>query len=121
MTNEEIAKRISQATSAYANVTIEQWQYIDDMANGLEGQILCDIQDAIFEQYKNELIETLVAIAGLKPDKQPKEINTDIYAGMLRGIRIASFREIARHAKKVIGQAQAKNGISAKPSANPFI
>jgi hypothetical protein len=125
MTNDEIAKIIAKAATAFSEVTIEQWQYIDELAQGLEGQILCFIQDKMFEHYRNELIETLIAGAALKPGEQPKDINCDIYAGLLRGIRIASIRDIAKRARQHVEAAkkaeEGKAGNTSKLPSNPYV
>jgi len=125
MTNEEIAQRIAKSSTAYANVTLEQWQYIDDLFQGIDGQILCAIQDGLFEQYRDEMVNALLKIAGGASGMVPKEINCDIYAGLLRGIQIASIRDIAKHAKQAIEQErkkqEAKAGNHSKLPANPYV
>lgn len=125
MTNEDIARNIARAASAYAGVTLEQWQYIEELAGGLEGKILSDIQDGIFEHYSRELIQGLIAIAGGRPGQAPKEVNCDIYAGLLRGIQIASLKEIAKFAHSAIERERKKtetraNGNTQLP-ANPYV
>ena len=121
MNNEQIAKQVGM----FANVSIDEWAMIDELAQQLHGEVLVKIQGQILRHYKEELINTMMFNA--EPGRQPKHINNDMYAGLLKGLNDASLKCLAKIAKSRIEaerkRVQTENKVHSRSQlqANPLI
>lgn len=115
MSNEAIAKNVDRKTNPFSDVSLEDWSRIYELCHLIEGKTLMAVQEMLLDFHKNRLVDTLVDIAG--SERHPKNINPDIYAGLLRGIKSASLRDIGRIAAEKIDAARSKAEAAKKREA----